>query len=59
MLDFIIILTPAEQKKIVGGFLGDRRCGKNENMICRDDADCPGDCICNGVCEDNNNFWNK
>lgn len=42
-------LTPAEQKEIVGGLTESYWCGKNEDLLCTSDYDCPGKCICNGT----------
>lgn len=44
----VTMLTPAEQKEIVGG-LAAYSCGGNWNLPCMTNADCPGDCICNSV----------
>lgn len=43
----VTMLSPAEQKEIVGGLYENYWCGKNKNLKCKSDADCPGVCICN------------
>lgn len=47
--DGITILTPAEQKKIVGGMDISLRCRGYINLKCNNDEDCPSSCFCNSV----------
>lgn len=45
----VTMLTPAEQKEIVGGASESYWCGKNKNLKCKSSEDCPGVCICNSA----------
>lgn len=45
--DGVKILTPTEQKKIVGGMNSiDVYCKGYKNLYCNNDADCPSKCFC-------------